>query len=171
MKNAWVALIIVLFSCFANANDLVGVIDGDTSNPAAPTADLSADELLIPVNSDGSAAGEKQGNRKRFVMIDFDLIDAKVAQFVDSGGQPFGMKISPFEDVTLPVIIDTVDIKSATNVVMVGYIKGAEESAVTMVVNEGILVAFFRLPDQAMTYEVKPQPRGAQGVHVARLQK
>ena len=169
MKNA-VALIIVLFSCFANANDFAGASSVDAQNPTAPVSDLSVDELLIPVNGDGSKAmpDQRQDNRKRYVMIDFDLINAKVAEFSENGGAPFGMTISPFEDVTLPVVIDTVDIKSPTNVVMLGYIKGAEESAVTMVVNEGVLVAFFRLPDQAMTYEVKPKTRG-HGVHVVHL--
>ncbi len=108
--------------------------------------------------------------RQRYVRVQFPVLKRlvqtiSVGQTVDVTGR---LRLNVFDDEDIVMKIESVERVAEENFIVVGRIEGDEESAVTLVVNEGVLVANVRKGEGEESYEVR---HAAGGVHTVAIRR
>jgi hypothetical protein len=74
--------------------------------------------------------------RRRFVNVNIDLFKR-----IFRNGKPRSLRLALFPDKEIEMQVLDVEILSAENIVVTGNISGSEQSAITLVINDGVMVA------------------------------
>lgn len=119
---------------------------GDKEGSAAPAKELFSEvggEVSVPSLS--AQDNEPPSVRRRFVRVDFARL--KQAMELASKGERAALRLNLFDDRSVEVILDEARVNSVENIVATGRIIGDEDSDVTLVMNNGVLVANVRRSD------------------------
>jgi hypothetical protein len=125
------------------------------SGPNEPLFVDASNEALSMAQTTSSS--EEPSVKKRYVKINFNVLKRLVAS------APYGdhipvfsvMNLNLFNDDNIQVVLEEAEKLSDTNYVFTGQVMGDLDSAVTVVVNDGILVANIRKGGSTQSYEVR----------------
>ncbi len=115
----------------------------DPQGTGAILIDAEPEASTVAVPDDDGA------QRRRFVRVDQDALRRILEQ--GSGRLPINL----FQDKTVTLVIERVERESAADLVAIGHIEGRPDSAATLVMNEGVLVANITDASADESYEVR----------------
>jgi hypothetical protein len=97
--------------------------------------------------------------RFRFVSVEFNLLTRAASFEQNAANRPF-LLLNLFDDVTFEAILDRREVRSDKSFTLFGRVQGIENSQVTLVVEDGVLVGNIRVNDAY--YQIR---YGGEGIH------
>lgn len=141
-------------------------LSGSTSDEAlfVDVTDNEAQALALTADESSPSL------RKRFARVQFGVLrkEAERVEIGESKRVYVKIRLNLFQDEAVEVLLDQVEKVADDNIIFTGQVAGDLESAVTLVMNQGVLVANIRKSDSSHSYEVR---FAKNGIHTISLVK
>ncbi len=132
---------------------------GQNSQSLTPNEDIFV-ETESPAGI-AQVTDQAHAKRLRYVRVNIPALKRILTK-----GDTTTLRLNFFDNQSVDVLLEQIDRKSADNIVVVGRVVGDSDSAVTLVLNQGILIGNVRRGDSNENFEIRVK---GNGVHSIRL--